>query len=313
MALDPRRRRRGAAPVDEGHRAAEGADRAPGPQGELLVDGGPRPRRPLLGDPLRPRTGVRPRRRVRHHHPHRDAGRARGPLPRDLEPGLHAGRAERRPQQGGLRHPRCAAAEEHRHRHGPRAGRLPAPGQAEHVRDRRHVPRDRAGDGAHRPPLRRRPGRRRPVPGGRRPRAQLDDAGRRRRHPRQRGPRLRAAPAAAPRRPLGAAARLRGPRAARAAAGQPRQDGGDLPARCTGLGADLHRGLRRGAGLPADPARRHLDLRPRHHRAEEVRLHASSPATGPSPCTTPTASRSTSPSRWRPSRGSPSTRRASAG
>ena len=145
-------------------------------------------------------------------------------------------------------------------------------GKAEHVRDRRHVPRDRAGDGAHRPPLRRRPGRRRPVPGGRRPRAQLDDAGRRRGHPRQRGPRLRAAPAAAPRRPLGAAARLRGPRAARAAAGQPRQDGGDLPGAPPGLGADLHGGLRRGAGLPADAARRHLDLRPRHHRAEEVRL-----------------------------------------
>ena len=76
--------------------------------------------------------------------------------------------------------------------------------------------------------LRREPRRRRPLPGGRRPRPQLDDADRRRRHARQRGPRLRAAPAAAPRGALDAAARLRGPRAARAAAGQPRQDGRDL-------------------------------------------------------------------------------------
>ena len=52
---------------------------------------------------------------------------------------------------------RLAAEEEHRHRHGPRAGRLPAPGQGEHVRDRRDVPGHRAGRGAHRPALRRRP------------------------------------------------------------------------------------------------------------------------------------------------------------
>ena len=113
--------------------------------------------------------------------------------------------------QGGLRHRRLAAEEEHRHRHGPRAGRVPAAGRREHVRDRRDVPGDRAGLGADRPPLRRRPRRRRPVPGGRRPRPQLDDADRRRRHPGQRGPRLRAAPAAAPRGPLDAPARLRGP------------------------------------------------------------------------------------------------------
>ena len=55
--------------------------------------------------------------------------------------------------------------------------------------------------------VRRRPRGRRPVPGRRRPRPQLDDADRRRRHPRQRGPRLRAAPAAAPGGPLDAAAR----------------------------------------------------------------------------------------------------------
>ena len=80
----------------------------------------------------------------------------RGPLPRVLEPRLHAGRALRGAVQGGLRHRRLAAEEEHRHRHGSRAGRLHDPGRREHVRDRRDVPRHRARDGAHRPQVRRR-------------------------------------------------------------------------------------------------------------------------------------------------------------
>ncbi len=42
------------------------------------------------------------------------------------------------------------AEEEHRHRHGPRAGRLPAAGHGEHVRDRCHVPRHREGRAADR-------------------------------------------------------------------------------------------------------------------------------------------------------------------
>ena len=124
-----------------------------------------RARRPLLGDPLRPRPGARRRRRPR---------RRRGPLPGDLEPRLHAGRARGGALQGRLRHRRAAAAEEHRHRHGPGAGRLPAAGQAEHVRDRRDVPGDRAAPrsspdagtgrrGAE-------PRGRRPLPGRRRPR-----------------------------------------------------------------------------------------------------------------------------------------------
>ena len=204
--------------LDEGHRAARRADRQARAQGELLVDGRARPRRPVLGDPLRPRTRARPRRRLGRPSAPR-CPRARGPLPRDLEPRLHAGRAQRGAVQGGLRHRRLAAEEEHRHRHGPRAGRVPAAGQAEHVRDRRDVPGHRAGHGAHRQALRRRPRRRRPLPGGRRPRPLLDDAHRRRRHPRQRRPRLRPAPAAAPRGPLDAPARLRGPGAARADAG----------------------------------------------------------------------------------------------
>ena len=40
---------------------AERPDRAARPEGELLVDGRAGSGRPLLGDPLRPRTGVRPR------------------------------------------------------------------------------------------------------------------------------------------------------------------------------------------------------------------------------------------------------------
>ncbi len=120
------------------------------PQGELLVDGRARPRRSVLGDPLRPRPAVRPRRRVRHHQPDRDAGRARGPLPGDLEPRLHAGRAERGAVQGGLRHRRLPAEPQHRHRHGSRAGRVPPAGQGEHVRDRRDGAGDRPRRGAQR-------------------------------------------------------------------------------------------------------------------------------------------------------------------
>ena len=71
--------------------------------------------------------------------------------------------------------------------------------------------------------------RRRPAAGGRRPRPLRPDADRRRRHPRQRGPRLRAAPAAAPGGPVDAAARRRRAGAARAAAGQPGPDGRVLP------------------------------------------------------------------------------------
>ena len=149
-------RRRGAPAVDDGHRPAVRAHRQARAQGELLVDGRARPRRTVLRDPLRPRARLRSGRRVHDDDADLDARQARGPLPGVLEPGLHAGRAQRGPEQGGLRHRRAAAEEEHRHRDGPRAGGLPAAGQAEHVRDRRHVPRDREGPGDHRPPLRRR-------------------------------------------------------------------------------------------------------------------------------------------------------------
>ena len=108
-----------------------------------------------------------------------------------------------------------AADQEHRHRHGPGADRLAAPGRRQPLRDRRGPPGPRARRRADRQALRRplrarrgaQPPRRRPAARRRRPRAHLADAHRRRRHPRQRGPRLRAAPDAAPRGPLDAAAR----------------------------------------------------------------------------------------------------------
>ena len=112
-----------------GHRAARrrrvlrdlaGPDRragephpAPRPEGQLLAHGRARPGRPVLGDLLRPRARVRPRGRPR--------GR-RGPVPRGLEPGLHAGPAVARSAgQGRLRRRGPAAVQERRHRHGPGA------------------------------------------------------------------------------------------------------------------------------------------------------------------------------------------------
>ena len=71
--------------------------------------------------------------------------RQRGPLHRDLEPRVHAERARRGHLQGRLRDPRAAAAQEHRHRHGRRAGRLPAAGRGQRLRDRPAAPRHRHG------------------------------------------------------------------------------------------------------------------------------------------------------------------------
>ena len=228
--------------------------------------GVPGPGRPVLGDPLRPRPGVRPRRRLR-----RPPGRT---MPAELEDRylefwnlvfmqdeLSAVRG-----QGRLRHRRLAAEARTSTPAWASSGSrsccracdnmyeidvmFPVIEKAEELTGRT---------------LRRRPRRRRPVPGRRRPRAQLDDADRRRRHARQRGPRLRAAPAAAPRGPLDAAARLRGPRAARAAAGQPRQDGRDLRRAAPRLGADLARSptpRRTRSGRPCAPAPRSSTWRP---------------------------------------------------
>ncbi len=280
-----------------------GADPAPWSPGQLLAHGCARPRRSLQRDLHRPWPGVRPRRRAR--------GR-RGPLPRDLEPRVHAVRAERRAQQGRLRRPRRPSEQEHRHRHGPRACGLPAPGQAQPVRDRRGLPRHRARLRDVGPTLRCRPHRRRPLPRGRRPRAQRHDADLRRRHPRQRGAWLRPAAPASPRGPVDAAPRGGGPRPARADAGQPRQDEAVLPRARDRLGADLHHRLRRGGGVPRHLEGRHEHLRHGGLRRQERRRSPACRAARRSRCTTPTASPSTSPWRWPPSRASRSTRRASA-
>ncbi len=76
----------------------------------------------------------------------------------------------RGPGQGRLRRAAAAATAEHRHRDGAGTGRLPAAGRRQPVRDRRGLPGDRAGGRAGGQALRRRPRRRRPAPGGGRPR-----------------------------------------------------------------------------------------------------------------------------------------------
>ena len=172
-----RRRPRGGRALAQDHRPARRPDPPAGQEGELLVDGRPRPGRPLLGDPLS--TAARRTARTATSAP-RTATWSSGTSSSCRTSSARCG-------QGRLRHRRLAAEEEHRHRHGPRARRVPPAGQGEHVRDRRDVPGDREGRGAHRAALRRQPRGRRPVPRRRRPRPQLDDADRRRRHPRQRG------------------------------------------------------------------------------------------------------------------------------
>src|SRR6266702_3738083 len=101
---------------------------------------------PLLGDLLRPRSAVRSRRRSRG---------GRGPVPGDLEPGVHAGHPWRREPQAGRSDHRVAAGEEHRHRHGCRAGGDRAAGRGERLRDRPAAQRDHQGRADVRPPLRR--------------------------------------------------------------------------------------------------------------------------------------------------------------
>jgi alanyl-tRNA synthetase len=80
--------------------------------------------------------------------------------------------------------------------------------------------------------------------------------------PWQRGPRLRAAPAAPPQHPLHAVAGRQRPGAARTAARQPRPDGRLLPGRRRPVGAGQPGRVRRGGSVPAHPGGRHADLRP---------------------------------------------------
>ena len=124
------RGRRGHRALEAGRGAPRRPHRAPREEGQLLEHGRPRPGRTVLRDLHRPRPRVRCRPRL-------GGG---GPVPRVLEPRVHAGRPVRGAGQGRLRHRRSPAEAQHRHRHGTRAGRLPAPGRRQPLRDRRGVP-----------------------------------------------------------------------------------------------------------------------------------------------------------------------------
>ena len=282
-ALDDRlpRRRRGARAVEA--LRPRGAHPAPRQGRQLLAHGRPGPRWPVQRDLLRPRLGARPRGR---------AGRGRGPLPRGLEPRLHAVPAQHRAHEGRLRHRRAAAGAEHRHRHGPRARRDRAAGRRQPLRDR-HLPGDPRPRGrAHRRPVRAGPGGRRAAARRRRPRPDRRDDDRRRRARRQRGARLRPAPCPAAHRPLDAAARRAGPDDGRARRGVDRRDGPAVPRARRQRRAHRRGGGRRGAQLPRDAHQGRVGLR---HRGAGGPAVAAACCRGRrrSSCTTRTASRST--------------------
>ena len=297
-----RGRRRGLPAVAGRRRAARRADPAPRQEGQLLAHRPARPGRPVLGDLRRPRSRLRRRRRP---------GGRRGPVPRGLEPRLHAVRDRPGAQQGGLPRPRPAAPAQHRHRHGPGARRAAAAGRGEPVRDRRGPPRPRPGGRAGRRHVRRRhrrrarrhrqpvagagrgPRDRRPAARGRRPRPQRAHAHGRRGPPRQRGRRLRAAPPGPPCGARDAPARGPDPRPARAAAGEHGADEPLVPragAPTSAASRPSRTPRRRRSAAPSTPARRGSPPRP---TAPARRAGGRCPATRPSRCTTPTASRST--------------------
>ena len=196
------RRRRGDRAVEEGRGTVRRPHRAPRAQGQLLAHGCRRPRRPVLRDLPRPRTASSAPR----------ADRVDGrPLPRVLEPRVHAVRARERALQGGLRHRRATLPKRNIDTgHGPRARRVPAPGRRQHLRDRRGLPGHRGGRGPDGPALRRRPAsddvRFRVVADHVRSSLMLIGDGV---TPGQRGPRLRPASPAASRGALDAPARRR--------------------------------------------------------------------------------------------------------
>ena len=251
LCLGLRGRRRGGRALEAGGRPARRPDHPARQEGQLLVAWGcPGPGGPCSEILDRPGPGVRQGPRL---------GR-RGPLPGVLEPRLHAGvalarsarrrtstsraRCRRKNIDTGMGLERVAYLLQDKANMYEIDEMFPVIQRAEELSGRRY--------GASDP-------RRRPVPGGRRPRAQRADADRRRGHPVQRGARLRAAPPAAPRGPLDAAARRRGPGPPRAAAGEPGQDEARLPraASATGSGSRRWRTPRRTrSGRRCVPARR---------------------------------------------------------
>ena len=118
-----RRGRRGVRAVAQDRRAAREPDHPHPHLGQFLGDGRHRAVRAVLGDLLRPRARGAGR-------PAGQPRRGRRPLHRDLEPRVHAVRADR------SRPARAAAPALDRHRHGPRAHRRGAPGPARQLRHR---------------------------------------------------------------------------------------------------------------------------------------------------------------------------------
>ncbi len=271
--------RRGLRHLDQGDRPAaraRGAHRRQQGralrQRQLLDDGRHRPLRPLLGDLLRPRPGD-PRR------PARQPGRGRRPLHRDLEPRVHAVRHAARRQR------EAAAGPLRGHRHGPGAAGRRAAARAQQLRDR---PVRRADQG-------RRARDRLPGPGqplaarDRRPHPRHRLPGQRWRDPGQRRPRLRAAPHRAPRHPPRLQARPQAAVLPQAGARPGGADGRGLPAPAGG-GAS--------ASARCSRPRRSASSRRwktawRSSMARSAAARRCCPATWPSSCTTPMASRST--------------------
>ena len=215
LRLGLRARRRGLRPLVENLRAAGGARAALRREGQLLGDGGDRAVRPVQRDLRRPPPGA-PGGRLGDGH-------RLGPLPGDLEPGVHAVRARR----GGEDDAAAAAVDRHRRR--PRAGCRGARRGGFELRHR-PVPADpgRRRD-AGRDGLRPRRRSRRLAARGRRPPARGRLPARRRRHPLERGTRLRAAPPAAPGGPPRHAPGFRRAVPLAPAAGGRRGDGRRLP------------------------------------------------------------------------------------
>ena len=187
------RRRRGRRPLEAHRRPARRAHRAPGQERQLLVDGRPRPVRPVLGDLLRPRPRVRHRRAAgRRRATATSSSGTSSSCSSSCSAGARQGRLRRSSATSRRRTSTPAWASS--------GVAHPAAGRRQPLRDRRGPARPRPGrraDAARRTAPTTRPT---SAARGRRPRPHRADAHRRRRHPGQRGPRLRAAPDAAPRR-----------------------------------------------------------------------------------------------------------------
>ena len=160
-------------------RPAGGPDPAPRPGRQLLAHGRAGPRRPVLGDLLRPRarsTAVRAA-RTRTRTVTSRSGTWSSCRTCSSRSGPRTTSTSRAP----------LPLAERRHRHGPGADGVDPAGRRQHLRDRHHLEDPRPGGRAHRAGLRPRPPHRRLAARRRRPRAQRGHAGRGRRAALERG------------------------------------------------------------------------------------------------------------------------------